>query len=237
MNAVIAWLLTFMVAVAPTNRKQFHEEAKETPEQAEERYHSIAEDITMVLWNPANPPLFAGIDGRLRTASVIQGIMFKEGSFRRDVDLGLGAAARGDGGRSWCLMQVKAGTERTGTWNKVKHRFKQWGDPADELVEGWTGEELVKDRRKCIEAGYRIMSVSFSMCRKLPVSGWLRAYASGNCDDDGGGAEKSEERMNIGLNWYNRHPPGFHDADVVLPDLPDLTKDPSALPFVLPSID
>lgn len=221
-----------MVAVAPTNRKQFHEEAKETPEQAEERYHSIAEDITTVLWS--NPSLFAGVDGRLKTASVVASIMFKEGSFRRDVDLGLGGAARGDGGSSWCLMQVKAGSGRTGTWNTAKHRFRQWGDPEGDLVQGWTGEELVQDRKKCIEAGYRIMSTSFSMCRKLPVEAWLRAYASGNCEDDGGGAEKSVDRMKIAINWFNRHPPGIHDADIILPDL---NPSPPAPQSILSGLD
>jgi hypothetical protein len=205
------------MAMAPPTQKQFHPEAMETVEQTEARYHSIAEDIATVVWNPSLPPLFSGVDGRAKTASVVESIMSYESGFRRDVDFGLGAAGKGDGGHSWCLMQVRFDHDgdRTATWNKVKGRFKMQGDPEDELVQGWTGEELVQDRKKCIEAGYRVMKVSFSMCRSLPVSAWLRAYASGNCEDDGGGAQKSESRMNRGINWFNRHQPGFHDAQIL----------------------
>jgi hypothetical protein len=212
MNAAIVWLFTFMVAVAPTTRRQYYPDAKESPEAAEARYQSIANDIVSVIWNPSNPPLFAGSDGRLKTASVMLGIMDFESTFRRDVDFGLGKGARGDSGQSFCLMQVKTGDGRTGTWNKAKNRFKLWGDAPEDLVQGWTGQELVQDRKKCIEAGYRVMSASFSMCRKLPVREWLRAYASGNCGD---GAEESEARMNMGMNWFNRHKPEFTDVQVM----------------------
>lgn len=217
MNAMIAWLVAFMVAVAPTTRQQFHADAKESPEDGRARYESIASDIVSVVYNPSNLSLFRGQDGRARTASIVMGIMFYESSFRRDVDLGLGSASRGDGGRSWCLMQVKIDGKgaRTATWNTKHHRFKRWNDDPADLVEGWTGPELVSDRRKCIEAGYRIMSSSFAVCGHLPVPEWLRAYASGNCDDDGGGAEKSEQRMNFGINWYNRHRPTFTDSDII----------------------
>lgn len=214
MNTVIAWLFTFIVAVAPTNRSQHHQEAKETPEEAAARYQFIAADTTTVLWDAANPPLFSGPDGRAKTASVVMSIMQHESSFRKDVDFGMGSG-RGDGGHSWCMMQVKIDGERTGTWNKVKNRFKQWNDPEVELVQGWTGPELVQDRKKCIIAGYRVMKTSFSMCRALPPPEWLRAYASGNCDDDGGGAEKSEARMNFGINWFNGHRPAFHDQEIL----------------------
>jgi hypothetical protein len=210
-NAVIAWLLTFMVAVAPVDRKQYYPDAMETKEDAEARYNSIASDITAVVWSTENPPLFAGDDGRAKTAAVVMSIMTHESGFRRDVDYGLGRAGRGDSGNSWCLMQVKTGNGRTATWNRVKHRFAMWNDPPDELVQGWTGPELVADRKKCITAGYRIMSASFSACRGLPVSGWLRVYASGSCE---AGAPESEHRMNMGINWFNNHRPPFTDAEI-----------------------
>lgn len=215
MNAVIAWLLTFMVAVAPTNRRQFYPDAQETQQEAEARYNSIASDIVSVVYNRDNPPLFNGPDGRSRSASVVMGIMMHESGFRRDVDYGIGRYGRGDGGRSWCLMQIKTGDGRTATWNKAKNRFKQWGDPESELVQGWTGQELVTDRKKCIEAGYRIIRASFQMCRSLPVADWLSVYASGQCATEGDGAEKSQARMNTALNWFNAHRPPFSDADIL----------------------
>ncbi len=216
MNAVIAWLVTFMVAVAPTTRAQYYPDAKETPDEAQARYESIATDVVSVMYNPSNQALFSGADGRSKTAAISLGIMFFESNFRRDVDFGLGRAGRGDGGQSFCLMQVKTGSGKTGTWNKKYNRFKQWGDKPEDLVEGWTGPELVSDRKKCIEAGYRIMSASFAQCRSLPVADWLSVYASGQCATEGDGAEKSQARMNFGINWFNRHKPTtFTDAEIV----------------------
>lgn len=215
MNALIAWLLTFMTAVAPNTRVQWYAEAKETPEAGEARYRSIAADIASVVYNKDIPPLFNGQDGRARSATVIMGIMFHESAFRRDVDYGLGAAGRGDGGRSWCLMQIKTGDGRTATYNKKYNRFKQWGDKTEDLVDGWTGLEMVQDRKKCIEAGYRIIRASFQMCRALPVADWLSVYASGQCATEGDGAEKSQTRMNTALNWFNGHHPAFTDAQVL----------------------
>jgi hypothetical protein len=226
-NAVIAWLVAFMVAVAPTTRKHFYVDDKETPDEAQARYESIANDVVEVYWDPENPPLFSGPTGRLKTVSVAMSIIYHESQLRRDVDFGLGKKAKGDSGKSWCLMQVMTGNGRSGDWNKVKHRFKMWGDKPEDIVEGWTGTELVQDRKKCLTAGYRVMAASFAVCHKLPVSEWLRAYASGNCDDDGGGAEPSEARMNFGMNYFNRHKPDFNDDIVVFPVTETASMDPS----------
>lgn len=212
MNAFMTWLLTFMTTVAPTNRPQWYPDAKETQQEADSRYASIATDIQSVVYRPDITPLFSGPNGRAKSATVVLGIMTYESGFRRDVDLGLGAAGRGDGGRSWCLMQIQAGSGRTATWNKVKSRFKQWGDDPSELVEGWTGPEMVADRKKCIEAGYRIVQASFAMCKSLPVNEWLRVYASGSTT---GGSPESRARMNTALNWYNNHQPMFTDAEIM----------------------
>ncbi len=111
-------------------------------------------------------------------------------------------------------MQIQAGGGKTGTWNKKYNRFKLWGDDPADLVEGWTGPELVADRKKCIEAGYRIIQASFAMGQShgLPVTEWLRVYASGSVD---GGSPQSRTRMNTALNWYNGHQPLFTDAEIM----------------------
>lgn len=215
MNAIIAWLVSFMVLVAPVTSPQFTPEAKETPEEMQARYESIASDIATFLWNPNHPEraLFSGDDGRGKTASVMMGIMQFESGFRKDVDYGLGHRGVGDGGRSFCLMQIQTGTNRTYAWNTVQNRFAYSNDPPDQVVQGWTGPELVQDRKKCIEAGWRIMKTSFAACRALPVSEWLRMYASGSCDE---GSPQSRTRMNAGINWFNRNKPEFSDAAVLL---------------------
>lgn len=224
MNEVIAWLLAFMVTAAPPGRKQFYPDAIETKEEASARYQSIAADIVAVAWNPDVKPLFGGPNGRARTATMVLSIMLHESAFRRDVDFGLGKAGRGDHGRSWCLMQVQTGTGRTIPWNKEKKRFYKYSDPKDEVVQGWTGSELVTDRRKCIEAGIRVIGASFASCHHLPVSEWLRVYASGNCED---GSDASRRRMYTGINWYSRHAPPLSDAaimDAMRPQPPEATS-------------
>lgn len=210
MNTVLVWLLSFMTTMAPLDRPQFYPDAKETRDQAQARYESIAKDIHTVLWN--QPALFTGPDGRAKTAAVMMSIMLHESAFRRDVDFGLGSAGRGDGGRSWCLMQIQVGQNKTATWNAKYNRFKQWGDAPEDLVQGWTGDEMVKDRKKCIEAGYRIMKASFEMCKSLPVDQWLDVYAAGSC---GSGVPQSRVRMNTGINWFNGHAPTFTDAQAL----------------------
>ena len=49
-------------------------------------------------------------------------------------------------------MQIQTGTNRTYAWNTVQNRFAYSNDPPDQVVQGWTGPELVQDRKKCIEA-------------------------------------------------------------------------------------
>jgi hypothetical protein len=210
-----------MVAVAPPTRKHWYPDAKETPEEAQVRYKSIAQDIVSVLYNPDNPPLFTGANGRARSAAVVMSVMFLEGGFRRDVDLGLGKFGLGDLGESYCLMQIRVGKGRTATWNKALNRFARWNDPESDLVQGWTGPDLVQDRKRCIEAGYRIIRSSFAACRSLPVSDWLRAYASGSCED---GSIASKARMNVALNWFNRNRPSFTDSQILEKTTPQIAS-------------
>ncbi len=204
--------MSFIVVAAPVDRPQFIPEAKETSEEATARYQSIADDIASVVWNPQNPPLFKGPEGRAKTAAIMLGIMKFESGFRKDVDLGVGKQSRGDGGRSWCLMQINIGNGRTMPWNIKYQRLPTPNDPKDEVVQGWTGLELVTDRKKCVEAGYRIMKVSFEMCHNLPVGDWLRVYASGSCD---GGAKQSQARVNFGVKWFNANKPTFTDDEAL----------------------
>lgn len=214
MHAILAWILSFMVVVAPPGRKTYYPEAQETKAATEARYQSIATDIVDVVYDPATKPLFKGPTGRARTVAVILSVMDHESSFARNVDYGLGKYARGDHGESWCMMQLRIGSGRTMKWNTVKDRPARPGDPPEDVFEGYTGEELVKDRKKCIQEGLKVLRVSFGACSRLPLLQRLRSYASGSCQK---GAHASEARMGMAIRWFARSKKlrTFKDADIV----------------------
>jgi hypothetical protein len=105
------------------------------------------------------------------------------------VDLGLARdrlAAYGwnDHGRAWCLGQVELGLRATPTGMVSAAR----------TLEGWSGEELLADRNRCIRAVLHIASRSFQTCRTLPLDDRLAMYAGGDCSGDDAIA-KSRRRM------------------------------------------
>lgn len=199
MEPIITWILAFMVSVAPPGRKTFYTEAQETQAEAQQRYESIAEDIVDVVYDPATKPLFRGTNGRARTVSVILSIMLHESGFMKNVDYGVGKYARGDQGNSWCLMQLNIGEGRTLKWNVKYDRPPSWGDDPADIAEGYTGPELIADRQLCIREGLKVLRLSFSSCRGLPLNQKLRVYASGSCEN---GSEGSASRMNTAIRWY-----------------------------------
>lgn len=208
------WVITFMEKYAPPGRKTYIADAVETKEAAEERYDSIADDLLDVVYSPDTKPLFAGPAGRAQTASILLGIIFWETSFRKDVDFGLGKHSRGDHGESWCLMQVKVGDKRTADWNVRFDRAAQPSDPPEEVRPGYTGEDLVHNRKLCLSEGLKIVRGSFGACRSLPLNERLSSYASGSCDK---GREASKTRMNTGIQWFYNYPRLFKDADLLIP--------------------
>ena len=244
MDLITAWLLPFIIAVAAPGRPQYIPEAVETKDEGTVRLSSVAEDIATVVWNEDERPIFKGGQGRARTAAVLLSIILYESSYRKDVDLGIGKHARGDGGRSWCLMQINIGKGTTRPYNTVMHRFalpacregqepclafqktcpagkpscvasekvcrSRQCDPTDEIRDGYTGPELVADRKLCIQEGLHILQTS--LCTALPVNEWLRAYASGSCEN---GSHESQVRMGTAMAWFNRHRPQFTDVQVL----------------------
>jgi hypothetical protein len=221
------WIFEFLVKHAEPGRKLWYHNAQETREEAVDRYKSIAKDIVSVVWSPNFKPIFKDKDnGRSRTASVILGIMLHESGFRKDVDLNLGKHSKGDNGQSWCMMQLMIGKGNTIHWNFVKDRMYRNGDPTEELFTGYSGDELIADRTKCISEGYKIIRSSFGSCWKLPLTEKLTSYASGVCEESDdpklqakfeAGKEKSRIRMGTALRWFEKtkNSRGFNDADVV----------------------
>ena len=210
----IVWMVAFMTQFSPPGGPTWVAEAKESKTEAEARYEDIAKDIQTVV--SEEEPLFKGAYGRIRTASVILSIMFHESGFRKDVDLGLGKLAKGDGGNSVCMMQLNIGKGRTFAWNTKKLRPALPADPPDEVMAGWNQKEISADRKKCIRAGYRIIKISFGAGRSLPMLDWLRVYASGSTT---AGSKESQARMGLALKYYAAHKPDFTDQDILLSPL------------------
>lgn len=212
----VEWMVGFMTRHAPPGRTTFYAEAQETKEEALERYHGIANAVVDVVYNPETKPVFGGPNGRARSSAVILAIMLFESGFMKNVDYGVGKFGRGDAGKSWCLLQLNVGAGRTIKWNKKFDRVPRMGDDQADIFEGYTGPELVGDRRKCIGEAYKALRLSFGSCRsmQLPLDQKLRVFGSGNCN---GAVKESRLRMKAALKfWDDTHKTrGFKD-DAVL---------------------
>jgi hypothetical protein len=211
MDTVLAWIFSLITAAAPPGRPTFVE-AQETKEEAVVRYQEIAKDVAEVVYDSDTRPLFRGPHSRSQTVSVVLAIMLYESGFRKDVDFNLGKRARGDSGDSWCLMQVNIGTGRTRPWNTVKDRPALAADNPEDVFEGYTGDELIADRKTCIREGLKVVRMSMYECSSLPIEQQLRSYTSGSCER---GALQSAVRMGTAINWFEHTKRNFRDADVV----------------------
>lgn len=209
MEQFVAWLVAFMITLAPPGRKHYIPEAKETETEALERYGDIARDLAEVLTDEKENVITRGSQAKIRMAAIIVSVMLHESGFRRDVDFGKGKYARGDNGNSWCLMQLNVGKGKTKPWNYVRHRFAFSHDNPEEVLPGWSGEELVADRKNCIRAGLHMINAT--SCTSQGPLGWLRGYASGSCSR---GEQASRSRVGLALRWLSSHRPEFRDADL-----------------------
>jgi hypothetical protein len=164
LSAFGLWVLTVLHFLAPLQRHYKWDKLDETDEAREERYIGIAQSIDRVVHLEGEKLPFAGEHGKAWTAAYLLAISYYESGFYRGVDLGIGKMARGDYGRSACLMQIQVGKGTT--------------------AEGWTAEDLVADRDKCFLAGMRILRRSLLACRALPQKDRLSGYTSGKCQEN-----------------------------------------------------
>ena len=132
--------------------------------------------------------LFDGEGGRSETALLLLSVASYESAFNARVDDG---TRRGDHGLSYCLMQIRVGEGAT--------------------REGWSGKQLVEDRKRCFRAALHILHASFTACRRLPIDDRLSAYASGHCFAD---ARISRSRVFRARSWWESHalPPAIPQA-------------------------
>ncbi len=184
----IIWLLLGMSTWAPLPKYP----VGETLEQHVLRRESIAKDFYEVSMDPRERPLFGGPNGRLLTAAFqLNWIVEESGGYHLYVDNG---KWRGDAkdntfnGTSWCLGQHNIGGGRTPSWNVKHYRVALPTDPPEEVERGWTGKELVADRKKCARATLHAFHHSIQECAKNGVvSGTtvnpdtFSVYAAGKC--------------------------------------------------------
>lgn len=206
LSVVTAWIFSVMTSLFPpamlAQQEVFIPEANESVAQVEERYRGWSEAIAKEVYENENI-LYKGAEGKKKTVALVLAIMKYESGFRRDVDLGIGRERLAkigwnDHGRSWCMMQINLGKKpylRNGTWVE---------DSAVNTEEGFSGRDLLADRGKCVKAGINILRKSMSTCRHLPAKDWLRAYASGTCDN---GGYQSESRMRLSWRILEKYSP------------------------------
>lgn len=171
---IAAWLVTAMMAWSPPITRT-SEGAK--AEQA--RYEMIAKDFATVTMDPGEKPAFEGEDGRSKTALLMAAIASFESGYRADVDDG---RTRGDHGTSVCLMQVRV---------------------LGKTREGYTGDDLAKDRTKCFRVALRIIRESFAWCKERNIEDRLAAYTSGTCKEN---EPLARNRFNRARVYWKDHP-------------------------------
>lgn len=164
MNTLVGWMFSVVLTLAPPTSPY----AKgEDPAERAVRLQSIAEDISEVVFDADEEPLFPGPSGHEKSAVFVATYAAHEsGQFFKGVDDG---TKRGDSGSSWCIMQMHIGRKKT--------------------LEGWTGPEIIQDRRKCVRAGYHVMKIAMKKCKGSEESR-MAAYISGSCDKAVGEAKK-----------------------------------------------
>lgn len=191
-KVLIFWLVSVLTAwVPPGRRVESYPDSWETKEQALARYHSFAEDLLDVAFDPEEQPLFQGPSWRARakTALLLAAIALKESGLRKDVDYDLGKLARGDSGRSVCVMQIHVGEGTV---------------PAPGIVGTWKAKDLTgpENRKNCFRAGLHLVRRSFHACKGAVVDK-LAGYTSGSCDK---GLEASGQRIRAYKRALAKHP-------------------------------
>jgi hypothetical protein len=177
MESLVSYLVAAMLAWVP-----LHAHAPiESRDHVMARYESIARDVATVALDESEASLFDGEDGRTETALLMLAVASYESSFSKRVDDGI---RRGDHGYSYCLMQIRVGSGAT--------------------REGWSGRQLIENRKLCFRAALHILQASFTACRNLPVDDRLSAYASGHCF---AAAEISRSRLGRARAWWESHSP------------------------------
>lgn len=146
-----------------------------------------ANALEAVAFDPAEQPMFRGESGRAKTAILLAAIAARESSMRPSVERGV---KRGDGGTSWCFMQVNIRKGMRITFARDVDEAKLapvlFWNAANEY--GDTGQDLADDPTKCARYALHIARHSTRTCRDLTY------YTSGHC---GRGVRASTDRLDL----------------------------------------
>jgi hypothetical protein len=175
-ETLAAWLLALMMTSVPPGRSTRPAEARESEEEGKARYAAIARALAEVSLDESEASLFEGEDGRKKTAALMLAISRFESTWRRDVDLGLGA----QGKRLYrCMMQIAL--------------------PAGKKTpEGWTAADLVASRDKCFRRALHILQRGQRVCKTRGGTSFVNHYASGSCDR---GQAAVQKRIDLWRSW------------------------------------
>jgi len=195
MMAMAAWVFQVMIKISPIDKSIEHEHVKETYAQAEQRYHEIADAITEVTLDEDEPSLeWHDYDKKKTLALVIATAHRESGNFAREVDFGIGIEGVRDHGNSWCMMQINLPPGRRHI-NLDGRKYKY--DP-----NGWSGRDLVEDRKRCFKVGLHVLRAHWFQCWKNQYTHRLASYLSGSCDSN---VSKEESTVRVNLaSWISR---------------------------------
>lgn len=209
------WIVDRMLKWSPPGRSLF-KDAVETKEEGAARYAEIASAAITVAYDPSEDPFVTGPTGRAQSLAILLSLAWFESGFRKDVDLGRGPVARGDKGRSWCMVQVLLGNpDKDG---KTSRRVVLTKDGGASIVTdktksvGWGGEDLVADRTKCFRVGYRFLRKSFRACPGQAFDDRISVYGAGACLKNW---EPSQVRIRHAKRWLALSGPPERDQDVI----------------------
>lgn len=193
-EVIVSWMVSLMMSFSPADKAakaQAWPGWEETAEERKARYHDIASDLYDTVYDPDVAPLYGGAKGRAKTAALVLAVAFHESGFSKDVDIGPcyrgkdGKGQRCDSGRAYCMMQIQTVF-------------------ADNTTrEGWTGQELFNDRKKCFTAGINALRRSIRSCRSKGPEFQFAIYASGSCDR---GLKGSKELLALSQRFAARKP-------------------------------
>ena len=174
MTTIIQWLLAATLAWVPILTPV------KTMTSSRDLRAEIVRDVFEVTQDPNEQPLFQGDNAREKTALFLLAIASFESGFHPLVDSG---RIKGDGGNSWCHMQILIGEGRT--------------------TEGWTGKDLIADRKKCFRAGLHILHTAKALCPYLKPADRFSAYAVGRCTS---GLRAVRSRYERSSSWLKQTP-------------------------------
>jgi hypothetical protein len=206
MEMFVSYILTAILSWCPP--ASFYVPYGETETEATARLREIAEDIVEVAFDEAEPPVFAGDTGRLRTALLQAAIASKETSFQRFVGdgscnrRGYQADRRGncDGGTAFSFWQIHIFGGGYVLMPDGSLSSRQYaGDFLKDHPEAvLTGADLIADRKKAVRIAQRIERQS------LRVYHSLCAFSGEPCE--GGRHPKASARLDRAIEYWNAHP-------------------------------